>query len=109
MEKFKSIWQDSYKKGQGLHLSITAGIDTSRMTLYWAVRYMAGLPDIQSKVHEEIDRVVGKILKHQSVSLSVCLSVSPCIFYSVIVCRAVCYMTWQPDIQNKVQGGIDNV
>ncbi|XP_076078827.1 steroid 17-alpha-hydroxylase/17,20 lyase-like [Mytilus galloprovincialis] len=37
-----------------------AGIDTSRITLFFAVRYMAGLPDIQSKVQEEIDRVVGK-------------------------------------------------
>ncbi|CAC5422196.1 CYP17A [Mytilus coruscus] len=36
------------------------GIDTSRVTLYFVVRYMAGLPDIQSKVQEEIDRVVGK-------------------------------------------------
>ncbi|XP_076079554.1 steroid 17-alpha-hydroxylase/17,20 lyase-like isoform X1 [Mytilus galloprovincialis] len=38
----------------------SAGIDTSRITLYFAVRYMAGLPEIQSKVQEEIDRVVGK-------------------------------------------------
>ncbi|XP_076079551.1 steroid 17-alpha-hydroxylase/17,20 lyase-like isoform X3 [Mytilus galloprovincialis] len=37
-----------------------AGIGTSRVTLYFAVRYMAGLPDIQRKVQEEIDRVVGK-------------------------------------------------
>ena len=37
-----------------------AGIDTSRLTLYFVTRYMAGLPDIQSKVHEELDRVVGK-------------------------------------------------
>ncbi|VDI02005.1 Hypothetical predicted protein, partial [Mytilus galloprovincialis] len=36
------------------------GIDTSRVTLYFAIRYMAGLPDIQSKVQEEINRVVGK-------------------------------------------------
>lgn len=40
---------------------ISAGIDTSRITIYFAIRYMAGLPDIQSKVQEEIDRVVGKI------------------------------------------------
>ncbi|XP_052091097.1 steroid 17-alpha-hydroxylase/17,20 lyase-like isoform X1 [Mytilus californianus] len=37
-----------------------AGIDTSRITLYFGVCYMAGLPEIQAKVHEEIDRVVGK-------------------------------------------------
>ncbi|XP_071136088.1 steroid 17-alpha-hydroxylase/17,20 lyase-like isoform X2 [Mytilus edulis] len=38
----------------------TAGIETSTVTLGFAVRYMAGLPEIQSKVQEEIDRVVGK-------------------------------------------------
>ncbi|XP_071137260.1 steroid 17-alpha-hydroxylase/17,20 lyase-like [Mytilus edulis] len=37
-----------------------AGIDTSRITLFFAVRYMAGLLDIQNKVQEEIDRVVGE-------------------------------------------------
>ncbi|VDI54487.1 Hypothetical predicted protein [Mytilus galloprovincialis] len=42
-----------------LHDSVPAGIDTSRVTLGFAVRYMAGLPEIQSKVQEEIDRVVG--------------------------------------------------
>ncbi|XP_063402562.1 steroid 17-alpha-hydroxylase/17,20 lyase-like isoform X1 [Mytilus trossulus] len=36
------------------------GIDTSRVTLYFAVRYMAGLPDIQCRVQNEIDNVVGK-------------------------------------------------
>ncbi|XP_076079572.1 steroid 17-alpha-hydroxylase/17,20 lyase-like isoform X3 [Mytilus galloprovincialis] len=36
------------------------GIDTSRVTLYFVIRYMAGLPDIQNKVQEEIDNVVGK-------------------------------------------------
>ncbi|XP_052089952.1 steroid 17-alpha-hydroxylase/17,20 lyase-like isoform X2 [Mytilus californianus] len=38
----------------------SAGIETSTVTLGFAVRYMAGLPEIQSKVQEEIDRVVGK-------------------------------------------------
>ncbi|XP_063431259.1 steroid 17-alpha-hydroxylase/17,20 lyase-like isoform X3 [Mytilus trossulus] len=38
----------------------SAGIDTSRITLGFAVRYMASLPEIQSNVQEEIDRVVGK-------------------------------------------------
>ena len=39
---------------------LIAGIETSTITLGFAVRYMAGLPDIQSKVQEEIDRVVGE-------------------------------------------------
>ena len=38
------------------------GIDTSRVTLYFVIRYMAGLPDIQNKVQEEIDNVVGEQL-----------------------------------------------
>ncbi|KAL4220119.1 hypothetical protein ACF0H5_020530 [Mactra antiquata] len=37
-----------------------AGIDTSRMTLTWAIKHMIAFPDIQEKVQEEIDRVVGK-------------------------------------------------
>lgn len=37
-----------------------AGIDTSRKTLLFAVGYMAGLQDIQSKVQEELDRIVGE-------------------------------------------------
>lgn len=37
-----------------------AGIDTSRMTLYFSVRYMAGLQDIQTKVQMELDTVIGK-------------------------------------------------
>ncbi|KAJ8317308.1 hypothetical protein KUTeg_005212 [Tegillarca granosa] len=36
-----------------------AGVDTSRMTINWAILHMAGLPDIQAKVQEELDRVVG--------------------------------------------------
>ncbi|KAL4229507.1 hypothetical protein ACF0H5_012547 [Mactra antiquata] len=37
-----------------------AGIDTSRFTLTWCINYMIAFPDIQKKVQEEIDRVVGK-------------------------------------------------
>ncbi|KAL4220455.1 hypothetical protein ACF0H5_020856 [Mactra antiquata] len=37
-----------------------AGIDTSRFTLIWCINYMTAFPDIQEKVQEEIDRVVGK-------------------------------------------------
>ena len=45
-------------------LYISAGIDTSRLTLYFALRYMAGYQDIQSKVQEELDSVVGEYLLH---------------------------------------------
>ncbi|KAL5004363.1 hypothetical protein ScPMuIL_017819 [Solemya velum] len=37
-----------------------AGVDTSRFTTNWVLLHMAAFPEIQAKVHEEIDRVVGK-------------------------------------------------
>ena len=37
-----------------------AGTDTSRMTMMWLVLYMVRNPDIQAKMQEEIDSVVGK-------------------------------------------------
>ncbi|XP_053403116.1 cytochrome P450 2D15-like [Mercenaria mercenaria] len=37
-----------------------AGIDTSRFTLSGAILHMVAFPDIQEKVQEEIDRVVGR-------------------------------------------------
>ncbi|KAL5005224.1 hypothetical protein ScPMuIL_018680 [Solemya velum] len=37
-----------------------AGYDTVRFTINWVLLHMAAFPEIQAKVHEEIDRVVGK-------------------------------------------------
>ncbi|XP_041377607.1 cytochrome P450 1A5-like [Gigantopelta aegis] len=37
-----------------------AGIDTTRFTLDWAMLYLATSPEVQSKVHEEVDKVVPK-------------------------------------------------
>ncbi|KAK6175231.1 hypothetical protein SNE40_013738 [Patella caerulea] len=36
-----------------------AGNDTSRQTLYWALMYVTGLPDVQRKIQDEVDSVVG--------------------------------------------------
>ncbi|XP_050414761.1 cytochrome P450 1A2 [Patella vulgata] len=36
-----------------------AGNDTSRQTLYWALMYIAGMPDVQKKIQDEVDSVVG--------------------------------------------------
>ncbi|XP_071082986.1 steroid 17-alpha-hydroxylase/17,20 lyase-like isoform X2 [Haliotis cracherodii] len=37
-----------------------AGVDTSRYTLLWTLLYLAMHPDIQKKVHEEVDQALGQ-------------------------------------------------
>ena len=43
-----------------INYSVPAGTDTSRQTLKFAILHMIMLPDIQAKVQEEIDKVVGE-------------------------------------------------
>ncbi len=38
---------------------LSAGIDTSAQTISWLLLILANRPEIQSKVHEELDRVIG--------------------------------------------------
>lgn len=37
-----------------------AGSETVRLTTDWMILTMAGYPEVQEKVHEEIDRVIGR-------------------------------------------------
>jgi len=46
-----------------------AGSDTTSTTLRWAVLLMAQNPDVQVKIHQEIDTVVGEKSYELPVSL----------------------------------------
>ena len=66
---------------------LSAGIDTTRLTLRFALLHMATYPEIQARVQEEIDRVVGK---YNQLSISQILSylkllISQNIFLSPVV------------------------
>jgi len=47
-----------------------AGSDTMSSTLGWAFLYLSIWPDVQKKVHQELDRVIGR-------SRSTCLEDRP--------------------------------
>ncbi|XP_078081266.1 cytochrome P450 2J6-like [Mustelus asterias] len=62
-EKMKHVPKTSFleSKMMGTVLNLfSAGTETTSTTLRWALLYMMLHPELQSKVHEEIDRVVGK-------------------------------------------------
>ena len=40
------------------------GHDTTAMSTSWALYLIGSHPDIQKKVHEELDRIFGKHRKH---------------------------------------------
>ncbi|XP_038669656.1 cytochrome P450 2J6-like isoform X1 [Scyliorhinus canicula] len=62
-EKMKHIPKTSFLESKmiGTILNLFAGgTETSSTTLRWALLYMMIHPNLQSKVHDEIDRVIGK-------------------------------------------------
>uniref|UniRef100_A0A8C8VES7 Uncharacterized protein n=1 Tax=Pelusios castaneus TaxID=367368 RepID=A0A8C8VES7_9SAUR len=63
MEKTKEHTESSFNVNN-LRMVIvdlfSAGTETTSTTLRWALLYMLLYPDIQRKVHEEIDKVIGK-------------------------------------------------
>ncbi|XP_038669773.1 cytochrome P450 2D15-like [Scyliorhinus canicula] len=62
-EKMKHVPDTSFQESKmiGTILNLfAAGAETTSTTLRWALLYMMLHPNLQSKVHEEIDRVIGK-------------------------------------------------
>ena len=51
-------------KQEHLHHSLCdlfgAGTDTTATTLAWAILYMIVYPDVQRKIHEELDKAIGR-------------------------------------------------
>ena len=39
---------------------LIAGTDTSAQTVNWFLLLLANRPEIQARVHEELDRVIGR-------------------------------------------------
>ncbi|KAM4722835.1 uncharacterized protein WCC33_009006 [Rhinophrynus dorsalis] len=63
MEKVKGDNDSSFNETNLLLTTydlFSAGTETTSTTLRWAFLFMILYPDIQSKVHEEIDRVIGR-------------------------------------------------
>ncbi|XP_069498171.1 cytochrome P450 2J2-like [Ambystoma mexicanum] len=62
MEKFKGDSSSSFDEENMVHSTVDlffAGTETTSTTLRWAILFMAAYPDIQEKVHAEIDRALG--------------------------------------------------
>nr|APH81373.1 cytochrome P450 CYP3030A1 [Tigriopus kingsejongensis] len=69
-----------------------AGLDTTATTLSWAMVYMMRWPQIQTKVQEEIDRVIGDVvpsLKHRALT--------PYVEATLLeIQRMACIVPWLP-------------
>ncbi|XP_053577328.1 cytochrome P450 2D6 [Bombina bombina] len=63
MERAKDDKESSFNKKNLVFTSMdlfTAGIETTSTTLRWALLYMLLYPEVQRKVQEEIDQVIGR-------------------------------------------------
>ncbi|XP_043926828.1 cytochrome P450 2D4-like [Protopterus annectens] len=63
MEKVKDDPDTSFSEENLILTTVDlffAGTDTTSTTLRWALLFMVLYPDIQNKIHEEIDKVIGK-------------------------------------------------
>ncbi len=47
-------------KTASLFAWVAGGTETTRHTMYWLLKYMAMYPEVQVKVHKEIDDVLGR-------------------------------------------------
>ncbi|XP_049630564.1 cytochrome P450 2J2-like [Suncus etruscus] len=71
MEKHKGNITSSFDEENLIYTTLDlflAGTETTSTTLRWALLYMTLHPDIQEKVHAEIDRVIGQV-QHPSMAL----------------------------------------
>ncbi|EDO32562.1 predicted protein [Nematostella vectensis] len=67
-EEHSQIDDDSDPKGEMADLDVVqtivdlvgAGFDTSSLTLYWAIAYFVKYPQVQRRIHHEIDTVIGR-------------------------------------------------
>ena len=57
--KVKGILDDAYLKNTLIDL-LTAGSDTTASYLTWSFLYLALFPDVQAKIHQELDDVIGR-------------------------------------------------
>ncbi|XP_029442559.1 cytochrome P450 2D17-like [Rhinatrema bivittatum] len=63
IEKAKEDSESNFKEATLVAITsdlFAAGTETTAITLRWALLLMILYPDIQSRVHEEIDRVIGR-------------------------------------------------
>lgn len=55
---FDCLFVDDRLEGNIIVL-MAAGSDTLGLTIAWAIKYLVLYPEVQSRIHEELDRVIG--------------------------------------------------